>query len=52
MVLWAQVPSQESEKLSSYQKIFLFFFFFFFKGFASNVFKKLIPLFRQADEPQ
>ena len=30
MVLWAQVPSQDSEKLSSYQKIFLFFFFFFF----------------------
>lgn len=23
-----------------------------FKGFASNVFKKLIPIFRQAGEPQ
>lgn len=51
MVVWAQVSFQDSEKLLRYQKIFLFFFFFF-KGFASNVFKKLIPLFRQAGEPQ
>ena len=28
------------------------FFLLLFKGFASNVFKKLIPIFRQAGEPQ
>lgn len=51
MVLWAQVSFQDSEKLLRYQKIF-FLLLLLFKGFASNVFKKLIPLFRQAGEPQ
>ena len=40
---------REIIKLSEDFSVFLLFFF---KGFASNVFKKLIPLFKQAGEPQ